>query len=311
MKIKNITLKNEVLLAPMAGVSDVAFRSLCVACGADYAVCEMVSAKALKYRSKKTLDLLVTDPRETVKVAQLFGNDPKTMRDAVLSEALSKFDIIDINMGCPAPKIVSNGEGSALMLNLERARAVIEACVQATDKPITVKFRKGWSADQANAVEFAKMCEQAGASAITVHGRTKEDGYSGEADWDIIKQVKLAVSIPVIGNGDVCDAKSAQKMRAYTGCDAVMVGRAALGNPAVFCEILGTKPPMTKAQMVLEHVEKLLSIYPERYVVKYMRKHFLWYLKAQRFSAAVKNQIVTKTKLSEALSLVLEVLNKK
>ena len=308
MKIKNITLKNNLILAPMAGVSDVGFRTLCVLSGADYAVCEMVSAKALKFGSKKTQDLLVTSDAETIKVAQIFGSEPQVMAEIVKSDYLQKFDIIDINMGCPAHKIVSNGDGSALMMDTNKAEQIIKACVSATQKPITVKFRKGWDQNSVNAVDFAKMCESAGASAITVHGRTREQGYAGTSDWETIAQVKQTVGIPVIANGDVVDLKSYKQILDVTGCDAVMIGRGSLGNPSIFSEILGNSPIMSKYEFVCEHVRLLQQYYPDTFIVKHMRKHFLWYLKGVEHSATIKQELLKTTSLKKALSLIKSIL---
>ena len=208
MKIGNFEFKNNLILAPMAGVTDVAFRSICIDFGADAGVTEMVSAKALSYDNEKTSDLLLTAPNEKIKIVQLFGHEPEIMAKICASSYLDKFDIIDINMGCPAPKIVGNGDGSALMKDIGLARQIVESCVQATNKPITVKFRSGYTKDSINAVEFAKMCEEAGAKAITVHGRTREQMYGGKVDLDIIRSVKHSVSIPVIASGDVVDKES-------------------------------------------------------------------------------------------------------
>lgn len=302
MKIGNIELKNNLILAPMAGVTDVGFRSLAVSYGADYAVGEMVSAKALKYKNKKTYDLLITAPNETIKVAQIFGSDPKIMANIVKSEVLAKFDIIDINMGCPAPKIVKNGDGSALMRDIDLAYNIISSCVSATSKPITVKFRAGWN-DNINAVEFAKMCERAGASAITIHPRTREQFYAGNADYELIKQVKQAVSIPVIGNGDVSSVESYKKML-ETGVDAVMVGRAALGNPEIFTLLSGEKVKVNKFEDIKKHISILREHYPETLVVKEMRKHILWYLKGYHNCTEVKNQVVREKSLEKVLEIL-------
>lgn len=307
MKIGNIELKNNLILAPMAGVTDVGFRSLAVDYGADYAVGEMVSAKALKYKNKKTYDLLITAPNETIKVAQIFGSDPQIMANVVKSDVLAKFDIIDINMGCPAPKIVKNGDGSALMRNVDLAYDIISACVKASTKPITVKFRAGW-ADNINAVEFAKMCERAGASAITIHGRTREQFYAGQSDFELIKQVKQAVSIPVIGNGDVVDLQSYHKMLA-TGVDAVMVGRAALGNPEIFALLSGKKVDVDKFEDIKKHISLLRKYYPETLVVKEMRKHILWYLKGYHNCTETKNQVVREKSLENVLSILEQFFN--
>lgn len=309
MKIGNITLKNNLILAPMAGVSDVGFRRLAVQSGADYAVCEMISAKALYYKSVKTLDLLNTTDDEHIKVAQIFGSDPAIMAWACKHPALEKFDIIDINMGCPAPKIVNNGEGSALLGNIDLAREIISACVKATTKPITVKFRLGLNDKSIVAVEFAKMCEQAGASAITVHGRTREQYYSGKVDYETIDQVKQAVSIPVIGNGDVVDEASYKAMLAC-GVDAVMVGRGALGNPTIFAKLLGN-PQLSKWECLKEHVATMLAYFDEDFVLREMRKHFLWYLKGEKGVNSIKNQVVTVATLDEAMRMLENVLKGK
>ena len=303
MKIGNININNNLILAPMAGVTDFAFRSLACFYGADYAVTEMVSAKALKYKSKKTYDLLVTTSGEKIKAVQIFGSEPDVMAKAVSSKHLDAFDIIDINMGCPAPKIVKNGEGSALMMDLNKAFEIISSCVKATTKPITVKFRAGINGLN-NAVEFAQMCERAGASAITIHGRTREQYYSGKCDLDVIKAVKNAVKIPVIANGDVADKNSFLHMLNYTGCDAVMVGRASLGKPEIFAEILGDNRPVNKLEQIKNHINMLMQYYPEIFVVKHMRKHILWYLKGERNCSQVKAEVVKKTTISDVIKVL-------
>ena len=304
MKIGNIELKNNLILAPMAGVTDVGFRSLAINYGADYAVGEMVSAKALKYKNKKTEDLLITADNETIKVAQIFGSDPKIMSNIVKSKYLAKFDIIDINMGCPAPKIVKNGEGSALMKDINLAEEIVSSCVKASTKPITVKFRAGWN-DNVNAVEFAKMCERAGASAITIHGRTREQFYAGKSDLNLIKQVKQAVSIPVIGNGDVTDLNSYKQML-ETGVDAVMIGRGALGNPEIFAELTGKTVSVNKFEDIKTHITILRKYYPENLVVKEMRKHILWYLKGYHNCTEIKNKVVREKDIEVVLQTLQE-----
>lgn len=304
MKIKNVEIKNNLIYAPMAGYSDFAFRSLCVMCGADYGVSEMVSAKGLFYDNQNTMDLLRTADNETIKVAQIFGNDPKIMAQMVKSKSLEKFDIIDINMGCPAPKIVNNGEGSSLMKNLDLAHDVIKACVEATDKPITVKFRVGFDETHKNCVEFAKMCERAGASAITIHGRTREQFYDGLVDLDAIKKVKESVSIPVIANGDIVDIESYKKMMEYTGCDGAMIGRGALGRPYIFSELLGIEHNNDKMFYIKKHIEILRTVYPDEFIVRHMRKHILCYLKGERNCAELKRNIVLINDLNEVIKLL-------
>ncbi len=302
MKIGNIELQNNLILAPMAGVTDVGFRQLAVSSGADFAVCEMVSAKALYYNNVKTLDLLQTTDAETIKVAQIFGSEPDIMALACTNPHLAKFDMIDINMGCPAPKIYNNGEGSALLEDLDRAEAIIRACVKATSRPITVKFRLGVTQDTIVAVEFAKMCERAGASAITIHGRTRDQFYSGSVDYDRIRAVKQAVSIPVIGNGDVVDAESYQKML-DTGVDAVMVGRGTLGRPCLFAKLLGQKEP-SRWECFYQHIMTMRQYHDDEFVLREMRKHCLWYLKGLTGVNEIKNKVVTLKNMEEVMSLM-------
>ena len=301
MKIKDIEFKNNLILAPMAGVTDVAFRSICIDFGADAGVTEMISAKALAYDNKKTLDLLITAPNETIKIAQIFGSDPEIMAQMCASPALKKFDIIDINMGCPAPKIVSNGEGSFLMTNIPLAEKIIKACVQATSKPITVKFRSGFDNNNINAIEFAKMCERAGASAITIHGRTRSQMYSGKVDLDIIKEVKNSVSIPVIASGDVVDKASYDYTMRYTNCDAIMIGRGALGNPYVFGEITGKNTNVNKYDIISKHIKMLQEYYPLPFISGHIRKHLLWYLKGEQNASDMKRFVSVEPNLDKVL----------
>jgi len=302
MKIKDIEFKNNLLLAPMAGVTDIAFRSICIDFGADAGVTEMVSAKALAFNNDKTKDLLHIAPNEKIKIVQIFGSEPKIMAD--ICKQLNDFDIIDINMGCPAPKIVNNGEGSFLMTNIPLAREIIEACVKSTNKPITVKFRSGFK--EVNAIEFAKMCEQAGASAITVHGRTRDQMYSGQVDLDIIKKVKENVTIPVIASGDVVDLESYKKTLEYTKCDAVMIGRGALGNPFVFAEITGKDSHFNKIEVIKKHIEILRKYYPETFINGHIRKHLLWYLKGEKNASQIKLKVSTEPILDNAIKTLEE-----
>lgn len=301
MKIKDIQFENNILLAPMAGVTDVAFRSICIDFGADAGVTEMISAKALSYDNKKTADLLITAPNEKIKIVQIFGSDPDIMADMCRSPYLQKFDIIDINMGCPAPKIVNNGEGSFLMTNLPLAERIIRKCVQACDKPITVKFRSGFDSDHINAVEFAKMCQRAGASAITIHGRTRSQMYSGTVDLDIIKKVKESVNIPVIASGDIVDMETYKKTLEYTKCDGVMIGRGSLGNPAIFSQILNKEYNYNKYDVIKRHIDLLCKYYPMSFVSGHIRKHLLWYLKGEYNASEIKRYVSTEPDINKVL----------
>lgn len=301
MKIKNINFENNILLAPMAGVTDVAFRSICIDFGADAGVTEMISAKALFYNNKKTEDLTITEDNEKIKIVQIFGNDPEVMAKMCADERLQKFDIIDINMGCPAPKIVNNGEGSFLMTNIPLAEKIIRECVKATNKPITVKFRSGFDSNNINAVEFARMCERAGASAITIHGRTRTQMYSGNVDLEIIRKVKESVNIPVIASGDIIDKESYLKTLEYTHCDGVMIGRGALGNPAIFSQILGKNRDYSKFDIIKKHIEILKKYYPNSFISGHIRKHLLWYLKGEYNASEIKRFVSTEPDLERVL----------
>ena len=236
-KIGNVELENNIILAPMAGVTDLPFRLLCAEQGAGLVCMEMISAKAVLYKNKNTESLLAIHPKEEKVSLQLFGSDPKIMGDIAGQLEMRPFSVLDINMGCPMPKIVNNGEGSALMKNPKLAGEIVSSIVKAISKPVTVKIRSGFDKDHINAVEMAKVIEDAGASAVAVHARTREQLYAGEADWDIIADVKSAVSIPVIGNGDITDVESAKRMIKHTGCDGVMIGRACRGNPWIFAQV--------------------------------------------------------------------------
>ncbi len=286
LTIGGVTLENNLILAPMAGVPDLPFRLLCSGQGAALTGMEMVSAKAIMYGNKNTEGLLAIHPQEGPASLQLFGSDPKIVSEMAKRVEERPFAILDINMGCPVPKIVNNGEGLALMREPELAGEIIAATAKAIEKPVTVKIRKGFDEDHVNAVELAKIAEDAGAAAVAVHGRTREQFYSGEADWEIIARVKDAVSIPVIGNGDVTDGESAGKLLLQTGCDGVMIGRAARGNPWLFRqiaaylekgEILPAPSMEEKKEMILRHAELQMEIKGEYTGVREMRKHLSWY----------------------------------
>ncbi len=313
LKIGNVGLSSPFLLAPLAGITDGPFRRLCSEAGAGLVYSEMVSAKGLWYKDKNTGGLLEILPGEGPVAYQLFGHEPEIM--AFAARELDKRDnvIFDINMGCPVPKIVKNGEGSALMKNPDLAHDVVAAAVKITSKPVTVKIRAGWDADSINAVEVAHAVSAAGASAIAVHGRTREQYYSGKADWSVIAAVKRAVDIPVIGNGDVTDGASALRMVEETGCDFVMVARGALGNPWIFRELNAAwrgdplPPPPTKEdkkQMMLRHFNDVLDLKGEYVAVREMRKHVGWYLKGVPGAAAFRgkiNQINSAVELRKAI----------
>lgn len=314
-KIGNVEIKNQVVLAPMAGISNTAYRQIIKEMGAGLIFAEMVSDKALVYGSEKTFDLLKMSDMERPIAQQIFGSDVDSfVKAAKLVEDKMHPDIIDINMGCPVPKVaIKSQAGSALLKNPDKIKEIVSAVVKAVSVPVTVKIRSGWDANSVNAVEVAKVIEESGASAITVHGRTRAQGYSGNADWNIIKQVKEMVSIPVIGNGDVTSAEKAKEMLDFTGCDAVMIGRGVLGNPWLIKECVsylesGIIPPKPSArekiEMLKRHYQLLVDSTSEKQAILEIRTHALWYIKGMPKSAYIKNEIC-KTKNSEDLFKIL------
>lgn len=316
IKIGNVKIEKTAALAPMASVADRAYRLICREYGASYVTSEMVSAKGLCYSDRKTNELCTVTEKERPMAIQLFGNEPEFMERAV--EIVSRYnpDIIDINMGCPVPKVVGIGCGSALMRGVKQAAAVAESVVRASSVPVTVKFRKGWDDSSVNAVEFAKAMEASGAAAITVHGRTREQFYTGEADWKIISEVKKNVKIPVIANGDVTDLKSCLDMYEQTGCDLVMIGRGSYGNPFIFKEISSyykgeeyTVPTIEeKMSVMLRHIRLILDISEksEELAIHEARKHAAWYMNGYYASAKFRARCYNLTSYSEAEQLAEE-----
>ncbi len=317
MKIGNVEIQGVAALAPMAGVADRAFRELCRSFGADYCVSEMVSAKGITYGSKKSAELMELSDAERPCGIQLFGSEPDVMAEAVRFAMQFKPEIIDINMGCPVPKVNQNGCGCQLMTDPRLCADIVKAAVSASEVPVTVKIRKGIDKNHVNAVDVAIACEQAGAAAITVHGRTREQMYAPTADWDIIRDVKRAVSVPVIGNGDVFTAQDAANLYEHTGCDMIMVGRGALGNPWIFSEInsyfytdkIPPKPTaVIKAATMLRHVSAICLYKGEKAGMREARKHISWYLKGFKNAAAFRNEAGRLETLNEFSDLVKRVL---
>jgi len=315
LTIGSVQLDNNVVLAPMAGVTDLPFRLLCKEQGCGLMCTEMVSAKALLYKNRNTKPILETREEERPIAVQLFGSDPDIMSEMALQLEEGPYAVIDVNMGCPVPKIVNNGEGSALMKNPKLAESILTAMVKKLHKPVTVKFRKGFTEETANAVEFAKMAESCGVSAVAVHGRTREQYYSGKADWDIIRRVKEAVSIPVIGNGDIFTPEDAKRMMDETGCDGLMIARGAKGNPWLFHRInhyldTGELLPAPSAEeikaMILRHGALQMEYKGEHIGMREMRKHVAWYTAGYPHSAALRNDINQVSTLEELNRLIAE-----
>lgn len=300
LQIGNVTLENNLILAPMAGVTDLPFRLLCKEQGAGLLCMEMVSAKAILYKNRNTEELLTIDKRENPVSLQLFGSDPDIMSEIAKQIEDRPFDILDINMGCPVPKVVNNGDGSALMKNPKLAGEIIEKTARAIKKPVTVKIRKGFDEEHVNAVEMAHIAQESGAAAVAVHGRTRSQFYSGKADWDIIRQVKEAVSIPVIGYGDILTAADVIAMQKQTGCDGFMIARGAEGNPWIFAQILHyfktgeelPKPAFEEVtQMLLRHARMQLEFKGEYTGIREIRKHATWYTAGYRNSSKLRGRI--------------------
>lgn len=314
VKIGDIEINGRFTLAPMAGVSDFAFRAVCREQGAALTTSEMVSAKALVYKDEKTKSLLYLPPEEHPGAVQIFGHEPDIMAEAAgMALEYSGADILDINMGCPVGKVVKSGDGSALMKSPELAGRIVESVVAAVDKPVTVKFRKGWDNGSVNAIELAKICEQAGAAAIAVHGRTRAQMYSGRADWDVIREVKRSVSIPVIANGDIFTAADAEHILRYTGCELAMIGRGSFGNPWLFMQANAVinglpEPPLPplseRVDTAYRQIELLAGFSGERIACLEARHHFPWYLHGVAHSGYYKQQLVHVETLQELRQII-------
>ncbi len=314
LKIGNIVVKNNVFLAPMAGVTDIPFRKICREFGPGLTFTEMASSKAMEFNSKKTSKILNIIEGERPSIVQIFGSDKYAIKNTIekLNEDES-IDIIDINMGCPAPKLVKNGDGAGLLLDLDKVEEILKEATSVSKKPITVKTRKGFNDNIITAVEVAKLCEKYGVAMITIHGRTREQYYSGKADLDIIKAVKEAVSIPVIGNGDIVDIESAKRMFEYTNCDGIMIARGAQGNPWIFKSILEGKEYIPsnneRLKIILKHIEYALKNEENRkQAVLKMRKHIAWYLKGIKNSSYIKDKINREEDIEEVKKILIDFL---
>lgn len=316
MKIGNVKVANNVFLAPMAGVTDLAFRIICKEMGAGLVVSEMVSSKGIYYKDAATEVLTKVDPKERPVAIQIFGSDPDIMAYSVENYLNHRedVDIIDINMGCPAPKIVKNGDGSALLKNPELVRQILKKVIDVSKKPVTLKIRMGWDHDNINGIDIAKIAEEEGIKALTIHGRTRDMFYSGEADWDFIRMVKESIQIPVIGNGDIFEPEDGIRMLEYTNCDGIAIGRGAQGNPWIFKRIINVMNgkednPPTNAEIVelcIRHLKLSCDIKGDTVGTKEMRKHAAWYLKGLRNSNEVKNKINNTNSKEEIEQLLLE-----
>jgi len=318
MKIGNLELKHLAFLAPMAGMADRAFRELCVQYGAAYTVTEMVSSKGLIMGDRKSGELLTIGDGERPCAAQLFGDDPQIMAQAAMKALAFRPDVIDINMGCPAPKVAMNGGGASLMKHPQLAYDIVKAVSEAVDIPVTVKIRKGWDSESVNAVEMAQLCEKAGAAAIAVHGRTRQEMYAGHVDFDIIRRVKQAVSVPVIGNGDITDEQSAALMLEKTGCDALMIGRGALGNPWIFarinayldeCRVLPEPSVTQKMAVMLRHIEKIVNYKGEYVAMREARHHAGYYTKGMRGGAALRREMTQLERFEQLQEIAFRIVN--
>lgn len=316
LQIGNVTLENNIILAPMAGVTDLPFRLLCARQGAGLTCMEMVSAKAIYYHNKNTEELMAIHPEEKQVSLQLFGSDPEIISEMAKRIEDRPFSILDLNMGCPVPKVVNNGEGSALMKDPLLVGKIIEQTAKAINKPVTIKIRRGFDEARVNAVEIAHIAQESGAAAVAVHGRTREQYYAGKADWEIIRQVKEQLTIPVIGNGDVTDGASAVAMLKQTGCDGVMVGRAARGNPWIFAQIhhflktgeILPRPELAEVKrQILEHAELMLACKGEYTAIREMRKHVSWYSAGYPHSSKIRQRI-NEVESMEELREVMDIL---